>query len=139
MRAGVRAFLAACACALVIGCGDLGRAELARGVESLNAIAVEGRLLAAGAIDDRSKATFTRVHARDLADRAEHEAEKLADASPAPGLEHQRDQAVDLASGISDTLGELAVKPGGEAEARRMRDELVRRADEAERLGQGLR
>jgi hypothetical protein len=120
------------------GCGPLDRAELKRGVESLSALASEGRVLADGAARDRTKRNFTRVHARVLAEDAAHEAEKLADAHPAAGLERERDQAVVIAQRIADTLGELQVFPGAERTAEQAQRQLSSSAGEADRLAQGL-
>src|SRR5947207_11293608 len=67
--------------ATVVGCGGpIMRDELQRGVETLGSTAEEGRLLGRDVARDRSKNTFVRVEARALADDADHEAEKLADA-----------------------------------------------------------
>jgi hypothetical protein len=99
------------------GCGDLSRGELRRGVGTLKSVAAEGELLALQVARDRSKATFARVQAATLAGQAEHEAEKLADAEPAPGLGQEKARAVELASGLSDTLGELEDRPGDERPA----------------------
>jgi len=116
------------------GCGGLSRDELERGIGSLEATAVEGRILALGAAQDRTKATFTRVHARDLAEQAQHEAEKLADASPDAGLDGTRDRAVALAGRIADALSALQTRPGAEDGALEVRDRLQQAADEAARL-----
>jgi hypothetical protein len=120
------------------GCGPLERAELKRGVESLSALAAEGRVLADGAARDRTKRNFTRVHARVLAEDAQHEAEKLADAHPAAGLEAERDQAVAIAQRIADILGELQVTPGAERTAKDAQRQLGSTLGEADRLAQGL-
>src|SRR5689334_13588400 len=82
------------------GCGTLGRSELRRGVDSIGAIASEGQLLAAGVAADRTKSTYTRVQARTLGEDAQHEAEKLADATPQDGYAARRDRAVRLAGDV---------------------------------------
>jgi hypothetical protein len=123
---------------LIGGCGPLDRAELSRGVQSLGAIAAEGRILADGVARDRTKRNFTRVHARVLAEEAAHEAEKLADAHPAAGLEQPRDQAVAIALRLADTLGELQVHPGGEDGGEQAQRQLSSTAGEVDRLVQGL-
>jgi hypothetical protein len=120
------------------GCGNLSRAELKRGVETLNAIAVEGRLLADGVAADRTKATYARVHARTLAEDAAHEAEKLADATPQPGTEAQRAQAVDLAGRLDDAIGELVTRPGDEQTGEEVRDTVASLADQLERVSARL-
>src|SRR5215217_1026256 len=69
------------------GCGGPIRTdELQRGVQSLAALAAEGAILADGTARDRTKATFTRVQARTLGEEADHESEKLADATAPPEL-----------------------------------------------------
>ena len=60
--------------------------ELAASVDTLSSSAAEGELLAGDVAEDRTKATFARVHARDLGNVVDHEAEKLADATPQPGI-----------------------------------------------------
>ena len=131
-RAG---FLAALACAGLTGCGDLSRDELGRGVDSLTAIAAEGRLVARDVAHDRTKATFVRVHAGELSGEAEHEAEKLSDAHPAPGTDVHRLQAVRLAERLSSALSELQTHPGDEARGRRAGRELIDVQGALESLG----
>ena len=126
--------LAALAAVLALpGCGGaIKQEELARGIASLGAIAAEGELMADGAARDRTKATFTRVQARTLAEEADHEAEKLADAQAQGSLAGARDQAVQLAQDVSDALAELRVRPGdraGAGAARGRLHELTGRAD----------
>ncbi|MEA2246010.1 MAG: hypothetical protein QOH46_539 [Solirubrobacteraceae bacterium] len=99
------------------GCGDLGPAELDRGIQTLTALTAEGELLARAVRDDRTKASYARVHARDLADDAQHEAEKLADAGTSPDTRAWRDRAVAAADSLSDTLGTIETFPGGERAA----------------------
>src|SRR5215207_4516311 len=133
---GVRVFSVAVAvgCVFLAACGPLDRAELSRGVETLSALAAEGQLVADGVASDRSKATYTRVHARALADDAAHEAEKLADAGVQTGIERERDQAVALAQQLDDTLGELETFPGGERTGRQVHGDLMGIADGLDRL-----
>jgi hypothetical protein len=96
------------------GCGDLSKDELNRGVESLSAIAAQGQLVASGVARDATKSTYARTMARTLGDEAEHEAEKLADATPEEGTEDERDAAVAVAGEISQLLSELQTFPGDE-------------------------
>jgi hypothetical protein len=119
---------------LLTGCGDLGPAELDRGIQTLTAVAAEGKLLAEGVRDDRTKATYARVHAGDLADDAAHEAEKLADAGTSADTRAWRDQAVAIASSLDDTLGTLETFPGGERAAAGVIDELDKLSDDLDRL-----
>jgi hypothetical protein len=114
----VRACAAAFLVLLVLtGCGDLGPAELDRGVQTLTAVAAEGRMLAVAVRENRTKATYARVQAGELADDAAHEAEKLADAGTSPDTRAWRDEAVAIASSLDDTLGTIETFPGGEQAA----------------------
>src|SRR3954451_24667436 len=126
---GVATVAVAGTLALLAGCGPLERAELKRGVESLTAIAAEGQLVADGAAGDRTRSTYTRVHARELAEDSDHEAEKLADATPEPGVRAERDHAVQLARQVSAALGRLQISPGREPVAAAVRSELRRSED----------
>ncbi|HEX5989118.1 MAG TPA: hypothetical protein VFY75_02745 [Solirubrobacterales bacterium] len=77
------------------GCGDLSDNELNRGVESLSALAAQGQLVANGVARDETKTTYARAMARTLGEEADHEAEKLADATlEEPELAPQRRAAV---------------------------------------------
>jgi hypothetical protein len=126
------------AAGVLSGCGDLSRAELKRGVESLAALAAEGRLVARDVADDRTKATFVRVHARALAEDAEHEQEKLGDARPDPAVRSQRAHATELAGMLSDSLSALAVAPGDERDARARMRELAAVAHRIDDLARSL-
>jgi hypothetical protein len=119
---------------VLAGCGPLDHAELSRGVETLGAIAAEGQLVADGVAADRSRSTYTRVHARTLADDASHEAEKLADARVEAELDGLRDQAVAAAQRLDDAIGELETFPGSERTGARVHRDLVEIAGEIERL-----
>ncbi|HYQ77875.1 MAG TPA: hypothetical protein VEP91_02050 [Solirubrobacterales bacterium] len=97
------------------GCGDLSNDELNRGVESLSALAAQGRLVANGVARDATKTTYARAMARTLSEQAEHEAEKLADATlEEPGTADQRHAAVAVAEEISGLLSTLQTFPGDE-------------------------
>src|SRR3954453_5572761 len=96
------------------GCGDLSSQELNRGVESLSAIAAQGGLLANGVARDATKSTYTRVMAKTLGGEAEHEAEKLADATPEARVKPQRDDAVALGERIASYFSKLQTYPGEE-------------------------
>jgi len=131
MRAGPSIRTVAVAAALVAApllsaCGDLSRDELSRGVESLSALAAQGELVAGGVADDATRSTYARVMAKTLGGEAEHEAEKLADATPSPEVRRQRDAAVLLAGEIADLYSELQTFPGDERRGalvqRRMRE-----------------
>jgi len=129
VRAGVLIVVLA-----AVGCGPTNGAELKRRIQTLDAIAVEGRILADGVIGDRTKATFTRVHGRALAEAATHEAEKMADAEVLAHLDRKREQGVAIAQRLSDAIAVLQVYPGAEDKARAAGDELRKLAGEAQRL-----
>jgi hypothetical protein len=105
-------------CGLVVlaisGCGDLSRDELNRGVESIAAIAAQGRLVANGVARDATKSTYARVMAKTLGGEAEHEAEKLADAEPEAATRPERHAAVRIAGELADLFTELQTFPGDE-------------------------
>jgi hypothetical protein len=110
---------AAAASALVLaavmgGCGALSREELSRGVQSLSSLAAQGELVANGVARDATKSTYARVMAKTLGGEADHEAEKLADATPESRVKEERDAAVQVAGEISDLFSELATYPGDE-------------------------
>ncbi len=112
---GARAAVVVAIVAIVAsGCGDLSRGELSRGVESLSALAAEGGLIANGVARDATKSTYARVMAKTLGGEAEHEAEKLADAEPAPEVIDERNAAVQIAAEISQLFLELQTFPGDE-------------------------
>jgi hypothetical protein len=125
-------------CVVVSGCGPLSRAELSRGVETLSAVTAESQLVADGVAQDRTRATYVRVHARTLADDAGHEAEKLADASVEDGIGAQRDRAVAIAQRLDDTVGTLETHPGDERVGAEVHDELMGIADDLDQLTQRL-
>ena len=117
------------------GCGGaITHDELKRGVKMIGSQAAEGALVADGVAGARTKATFTRVQAGELADRTTHEAEKLADARATADLAAARDQAVQLAEDISDALGQLQVKPRDRVLARDLARKLQRLDTQATRL-----
>jgi hypothetical protein len=114
LSSALGSFLAA-ALLLTSGCGDLSNDELNRGVESLSALAGQGQLVANGVARDATKTTYARVMARTLGEEADHEAEKLADATlEEPETEDQRHAAVAVAGEISGLLSELQTFPGDE-------------------------
>jgi uncharacterized protein YciI len=132
----------ACACAVLIvatlGCGDLSRGELSRGVESLSAIAAQGELIASGVARDATKSTYTRVMAKTMGGEAEHEAEKLADAEPEEAVAPERHAAVLVAEEIAELYSQLQVFSGDEhhgAVIQKRMEEAKEKADAiAERL-----
>jgi hypothetical protein len=117
---------------LAAGCGDLSDEELNRGAESLSALAAEGTLVANGVSRDATKSTYTRVMAETLGGEAEHEAEKLADAEPEPGVRKERHAAVQIAGELSELFSELQTFPGDErngALVQRHMEEVQEQAD----------
>ena len=82
-------------------------------------ISAEGGVLAREVARDRTKKTFARVRARELAEDADHEAEKLHDATPSADIAGARDRAVELAEALAATLRTLQVSPDDEDRARR--------------------
>jgi len=117
--------LVAAMATLATGCGGpLQASELADSVGTLSSSAAEGRLLATDAAADRTKTTFVRAHARDLAETVDHEAEKLADTKAEADVAGRKAQAVRLASEIGDSLGQLQTSPADQATARRVAEDL---------------
>lgn len=98
----------------LVGCGDLSPGELERRIAALESAAAEGAMLARQVADDRTKTTFARVRSRELSEDVDHEAEKMADATPAPGQAGRRDRAVALADRIAAALGTVQVHPEDE-------------------------
>jgi len=140
-RPGAVAVAVALGVSLIVlpGCGDLSRDELTRGVESLSALAAQGQLVANGVARDATKSTYARVMAKTLGGEAEHEAEKLADAEPAPEVRRERNAAVQVAAELADLFSELQTFPGDEhhgALVERHMGEVGEQADAiVERLG----
>jgi hypothetical protein len=136
-----RSFLVALLGAVVMaaGCGGpMEPQELARSVQTLESAASEGALLAHDVARDRTKATFVRVHSRDLSETVDHEAEKLADADANGEVAVRKSQAVDLANRISQMLGQLQVFPGVETKAAVAERELKSSAKRAAAISDAL-
>ena len=137
-RTWSRAAAAGLAALWLSGCDPLTADELTREIDQIHSLAAEGAVLADGVRADRTRATFTRVHARELADSADESAQKLNDATEAPGLADDVEGAIELAGDVSQALGDLETSPGDEATggdaAKRLRD----LADRADRLADGL-
>jgi hypothetical protein len=120
------------------GCGPIKRDELQRGVETLGSTAEEGRLLGRDVARDRSKNTFVRVQARTLADTADHEAEKLADADATGRVVSIKAASVRLAQDISAALRDLQVFPGNRATGANVAGRLTKLASDARTLEEEL-
>ena len=113
--------------------------ELKRSIETLESTAAEGALLAQDVAEDRSKATFVRVHSRDLGDVVVHEAEKLNDAEAGDAdVGSAKTDAIDLADRIDTALGQLQVAPGSEPDGRTAEKALSRLSEDAGKLAEGL-
>lgn len=137
-----RAAAALLVAALVLaigGCGGLSNDELKRGVESLSAVAAQGQLVANGVARDETKATYARVMARTLGEEAEHEAEKLADATlEEPELGGLCQAAIAIATEIADQLSEVQTFPGDERRGASARRHLVEAQEQADALAERL-
>ena len=107
--------------------------ELRREVDTVHSTAAEASVLADQIAAQRTKRIFARVEARNLADAAEHSAERLTDSNPAAGLEPQLQRAITLAEDVSDAAGSLEVAPDDAVAAgrtaQRLRD-LGRQTDD---------
>src|SRR4051812_14310515 len=124
---------------LLAGCGGpIQREELGRGIDTLRSIAANGSLLARGVADNRTRSTFVRVHARELSENADHEAEKLHDAEADGDLTAKKEKAVVLAQRISNSLGQLLLAPGDEARGRTAERQLNGLARQARDLSESL-
>jgi hypothetical protein len=135
MHRRVPVLLGVAAVGLLAGCGGpITNDELQRGIETLGATASEGRLVALDVAEDRTKVTFVRVEARNLADDAEHEAEKLNDARGKAGNEKVKSDAVKLAVAIDSALGDLQVFPADRERARRAARRLDALSSQADML-----
>jgi hypothetical protein len=140
MRRCLLGFAVAAAAAALSGCGGaITPDELARSIETLESTAAEGSLLADDVARDRTKATFVRVHSRDLSDVVDHEAEKLNDAdADEAAVAAAKTDAVDLAGRIAEALGQLQTAPGDEAGGRTAAEALSRLSEDAGKLADGL-
>jgi hypothetical protein len=136
----VVAFLVLGAAASVSGCGGpMTPGELSRSIQTLESTAAEGAMLAGDVADDRTKATFARVHARDMSDVVVHEAEKLNDAeADQANVAAAKTKAIDLADRIDTALGQIQVAPDDEPGARRAATQLDQLSRQAGDLAAGL-
>jgi len=112
--------VAACTVAVAVvlsGCEPLDQGELSREIEGVASLAAEGAVLADEVAQQETKRTFARVHARELADSAEHSAERLTDAHPAEGLADATGKAIALSDDVSGAIGAVEVAPDDAAAA----------------------
>ena len=113
--------------------------ELSRSIQTLESTATEGSLLAKDVAEDRSKATFVRVHSRDLSDVVQHEAEKLSDAEAnRADVAAAKTNAIDLADRIDSELGKIQTAPGSDSDGRSAQAALSRLSEDAKKLADGL-
>jgi hypothetical protein len=122
------------------GCGGpMTPDELSRSIDTLASTAAEGAFLADDVADDRTKATFARVHARDLGDVVQHEAEKLNDADADQAeVAAAKTKAIDLADKIGTALGQIQTAPQDESGAASAGHQLSTYSDDASKLAEGL-
>jgi hypothetical protein len=141
MRRSVLVLVVLSGIASLLGCGGpMTPDELARSIQTLESSAAEGALLADQVARDRSKATFVRVHARELGEAVEHEAEKLNDARAEAqgGVAPAKVRAIDLAERISAALGRIQIAPDSETEGRAAEKALSGLSEQAGQLADGL-
>ena len=113
--------------------------ELSRSIQTLETTAAEGAFLADDVADNRTKATFARVHARDLSDVVDHEAEKLNDASAnRADVADAKTKAINLADKIGTALGQIQTAPGDESGAASAGHQLSQLSKQAGKLAGGL-
>jgi hypothetical protein len=108
--------------------------ELEQSIDTILSSAREGQLLAEGVAKDSSKATFTRVRARELGEVIDHEAEKLDDADAEGDVVADKDRAVDLCGEIGQELGDLQTSPTDPGAATEVERQLRRLSAEVEQL-----
>jgi hypothetical protein len=137
-KRAVSLILACVALVALAGCDPLDHQELGREIEKTESLAAEGSLLARLVAEDRTKATFVRVQAGELAGAADESAEKLNDAEVEPDLEGEVAAAIALDGKVSGALGDLEVSPGDESQGAQLESELSRSAARAKRLADSL-
>jgi hypothetical protein len=120
------------------GCDPLDHEELAREVSKTQSLAAEGALLAQQVAEDRTKTTFVRVQAGELAGATDGSAEKLNDAEVEPDLEDEVNAAIAIDGDVSRALGDLEVSPGDESLGAEAEATLTRAARRASRLEESL-
>ena len=117
------------------GCGGaIGRDELARSLQTVASVAAEGQLMAHDVSRNRARSSFVRAHARELSDSADHEGEKLADATTAADLAGPLARAVALARQVSIALAALQITPADGRVGCRAGAQLRRYGELARRL-----
>jgi hypothetical protein len=120
------------------GCGPLERQELKDSVEIVHSIAAEGAVLADDVAHGRTTANFARAHAGELSSEAQHQAEKINDATPVRGIRREARAAIAIASDESNALDDLRTSPKDREQARMSRARLQKAAKDSDRLEMGL-
>ena len=118
----VRIAAAALVFGLSTGCGSPGTVE--KQAEEVGSIAAEGAILAHDASEGDTTATFTRVHARELAKKADQLAPKIHDGD----LER-------VARAVGSDLERLADEPDDERRAAQLERSLDDASKRAEEIG----
>jgi hypothetical protein len=141
MRIRIVAAMAALSIAF-LGCGPLSSAELKRQATTVSAIAAEGALLADQVAEDRTKDTFVRVHADELAGEMDHTDAKLSETEEEgevpDELSGQVKQVIQLAGDTADALQELELSPQDPGRAAESSDKLEQLSDQATELSEEL-
>lgn len=97
-------------------------------------MASEGSLLAQGARDGKALPTFVRAHAKELADKADDQAEQLADAHAPDELAPIKAGALALLREVSCSLRGLQIMPDSKTVADHTARQLRRYASAARAL-----
>jgi len=128
--------------AVFAGCGSFSSAELQRQVDGVASTASEGHLLADQVAEDRTRQSFVRVHASELAEQMDHTEAKLRETQEegevADELQKPVDDTVQLASDVSDSLNQLELNPGDEAHAAQASEKLSALAEKAHEMSDRL-
>jgi hypothetical protein len=133
--------LAACAVALATllsGCGPLEPQELKDSVQIIHSIAAEGSLLADDVAHGRTTTNFARAYAGQLSSEAQHQAEKLTDATPVRDIKGEVKKAISIASHESSALDDLRTSPRDREQARESRSQLQDAAKDSDKLDMDL-
>jgi hypothetical protein len=116
------------------GGGTLSEKSFRIQAETIQSLAAESGLVAAGGAEGRTTDTFVSVHTTYLQKEARKVKEKLASASASGTLDEKRAAAERLAGRVADELGELHRAPGDRTLAARLKAMFEEDADAAEKL-----
>jgi hypothetical protein len=130
--------LVAALAASVSGCTSETPHEVRLTIEQLGSIAGEGSLMADDVARARTKVTFVRVHGEELSAQAQHEAEKLRDASLADELKGRAKDAIALSSDIGSAIDDVRTEPQDREQARAAARKLRHAAEQASKLAETL-